>query len=99
MKTYSHDDPELKEYEETLADHVGGYRSRGVPFWVFIYEGTVVGIVVIDEEPVKLIDPIGTKVSVVVFTDFKIPVNALNEFVSGALNMAKEHDAAYSFID
>ncbi len=99
LKSYSHSDSELQAYKETLDPYVGGYRARNVPFWVFIDEEKVVGIVVIDKEPLKLIDPIGTQVSVVLFTDYGLPENTLNEFASGALQMAQEHDAAYSFID
>ncbi len=99
LKSYTHDDSELEAYDETLQPYVGGYRARNVPFWVFIDDEKVVGIVVVDEEPVRLIEPIGTTVSVLLFTDYDLPSETLNEFASEALNLAKKKEAAYSFIE
>jgi ribosomal protein S18 acetylase RimI-like enzyme len=58
-----------------------------------------VGIVVVDKEPLRMIEPVGTLVSIAFFANLKFPPEIVNEFVSQALVLAKNEGAAYSFID
>ncbi|MHA1907272.1 MAG: GNAT family N-acetyltransferase [Candidatus Thorarchaeota archaeon] len=99
MKTFSHIDTELDDYKETIKDYVGGFDARGVPYWVCVEDHNVVGIVIVGEEPLKVIEPIGTIVSFVLIVNFKAPDETMTEFATTALNIAKDNDAAYSFID
>ncbi|MHA2425967.1 MAG: GNAT family N-acetyltransferase [Candidatus Thorarchaeota archaeon] len=99
MKAYTKEDAEFQDYKDAIKDHVGGYDGRGVPYWVCVKNQNVVGIVVVGEEPLKVIEPLGTIVSVVLIVDYKVSEETMDEFASEALRIAKEQNAAYSFID
>ncbi|MGY5873032.1 MAG: GNAT family N-acetyltransferase [Candidatus Thorarchaeota archaeon] len=99
LQEYSQDDPKLKEYAEALEPYVGGYNARNVPYQVFIHKQDLVGFVVVSEEPVKLIEPLGTPMSNIIVIDYTKPVDVLKEFADGALRIARERNVAYSFID
>lgn len=99
MEDYAHDDLRLEEYTEALEPYVGGYNARKVPYQVFVHDQKLVGIVVLSEEPIRLIEPIGTPMSIILVIDYSMPIDILQEFADAALRMAKECNAAYSFID
>ena len=99
LQEFSHDDPKLQEFAEALEPYVGGYNARKVPYQVFIHENEPVGFVVISEEPVKLLEPIGTLVSNIVVVDYSKPVEVLKEFADEVLRISKERSVVYSFID
>jgi len=99
LQEYSHDDPKLAEYVEALEPYVGGYNARKVPYQVFIHDGELVGLVVVSEEPVKLLEPIGTLMSNIIVIDYTKPIEILKEFADGALKISKERNVVYSFID
>ncbi|MGY5857845.1 MAG: GNAT family N-acetyltransferase [Candidatus Thorarchaeota archaeon] len=99
LQEYSHNDPKLKEYAEALEPYVGGYNARSVPYQVFIHNQDLVGFVVVSEEPVKMIEPLGTPMSTIIVIDYTKSVEVLKEFAEGALRIAKERNVVYSFID
>jgi RimJ/RimL family protein N-acetyltransferase len=99
LKAYSKDDTELQDYKEAINDYVGGYDARGVTYWVCVKDHNVVGIVVVGEEPLHVIEPIGTTVSTVLIVDYEAPEEVMTEFANEALRLANDKDAAYSFID
>ncbi len=99
LQEFFHDDPNLEKYREKLHPFVGGYNARGVPYHVFVYEDELVGIVVVSEEPVRLIEPIGTLMSNIVVIDYTKPIDVLKEFADACLRIAIDQDVVYSFID
>jgi hypothetical protein len=99
MQEFSQDDPKLQEYREALEPYVGGYNARKVPYKVFIHENELVGFVVVSEEPVKLLEPIGTPMSNIIVIDYSKPEEVLKEFADGAYRISKENNVVYSFID
>ncbi len=99
MKVIRSTDAELEPYKETLAPYVGGYNARGVAYWVFIEEGTVVGLTIVDKEPVRLLEPVGTMMSLVLVIDYDQPIDILKDLAEGALEIARDQGAAYSFVD
>ncbi len=99
MEEYENDDPRLEEYAEELKPYVGGYNERKDPYHVFIHDKKLVGLVVKSEEPVRVIEPIGTPMSIVLITDYTISKEILQEFANASLRIAQDHHAAYSFID
>ncbi|MGY5880737.1 MAG: GNAT family N-acetyltransferase [Candidatus Thorarchaeota archaeon] len=99
LQILSHDDPRLVEFAEALEPYVGGYNARKVPYQVFIHDNELVGFVVVSEEPVKLLEPIGTPMSNIIVIDYSKPEEILKEFADGALRISKERNVVYSFID
>ncbi len=99
MRILSKDDSEIEMFTEVIEPYVGGYDARGVPYWVIIEQRRVVGIVVVGEEPLKIIEPLGTKVSVVLIVDYEQSEETMKSFVSEALGIAEKENAVYSFVD
>ena len=65
MIVIAKDDSDLAVYDDIIEPYVGGYNARNVPYWVLVENQQVIGIVVVGEEPLKVIEPMGTIVSVV----------------------------------
>jgi len=98
LQEYSHDDPKLDEYTDALEPYVGHQQLLN-PYQVFLHDNELVGFVVVSKEPFKLIEPIGTPLSNIIFVDYTKPVEVLKEFADCALRIAKERNVAYSIID
>jgi len=99
MEEYANDDSRLEEFKSELEPYVGGYNDRKVPYQVFVHDRKIVGLVIRSEEPVRLIEPIGTPMSIIHITDYTMPIEIQQELADAALRIAKEHNAAYSFVD
>jgi len=99
LQEYSHDDPNLQEYAEVLEPYVADYNARNVPYQVFIHSKSLVGFIVVSEEPVRMLKPIGTLMSNIIVVDYSKPIEVLMEFADNALRISKERDVVYSFID
>jgi GNAT superfamily N-acetyltransferase len=99
MDEYAHDDPKLAEFSEALEPYVKGHNARGIPYQVFVHNEKLVGYVVVAEEPIRLIEPIGTPMSFIVVIDYSTPIEVLQEFAEAALRIAQNKGVAYSFID
>ena len=99
MEEYANDDPRLVDYEADLEPYVRGYNNEGVLYQVMIHDKKLVGLVVISEEPVRLLEPIGTPMSSVLVIDYSMPMHILQEFANAALRIAKDNNVAYSFLD
>ncbi|MHA1927735.1 MAG: GNAT family N-acetyltransferase [Candidatus Thorarchaeota archaeon] len=99
MKTLTKKNSEIEKYSETLKPYVFGYDERNVPYWVLVNNDQVVGIVVVGEEPLKVIEPLGTIGSVVLVVDYNQPAEIMDKFATESLRIAKEQNAVYSLID
>jgi ribosomal protein S18 acetylase RimI-like enzyme len=99
MRTLTKNDSDYESYADDLKPYVGDYAARNIPYWVLIENSHIVGIVAVGEEPLRLIEPLGTTVSLVHFVDYDQPPNVLDTFVKEAVRIAKEQNAAYSFVD
>jgi ribosomal protein S18 acetylase RimI-like enzyme len=99
LKKYDHNDSELERFSEKLETYVGGYNARKVPYWVFMEDEELVGVVVVGNEPLRMIEPVGTLASIAFYANLKFPAEILNELITQALTLAKQEEAAYSFID
>ena len=99
MEIYAHDDKALEAHSEIVNKYLDSYIATGNPFWVAINESKAIGAVMAAVEPVRLIAPIGTPMSLLAVFDYDAPTHVLKRFASEGLRIAKEHDAHYSFID
>lgn len=99
LEEYANDDPRLEEYAIELEPYAAGYKDRNALYQVFIHDKKLVGLVVKSEEPINLIAPIGTPMSIVHVINYSMPSEIQKEFVDAALRIAKDYHAAYSFVD
>jgi len=99
LEEYANDDPRLAEYAVELEPYDEGYKDRNALYQVFIHDSKLVGLIVKSEEPLQLIAPIGTPMSIVHVINYSMPDEIQKEFVEAALRISKEFHAAYSFVD
>ena len=99
MEIYAHDNAVLEQHAEVLKRYLGSYIATGQPYWVAVHEGSAVGAVMTAVEPVRLIEPVGTAVSLLGIFDYGTPVEVLKELASEGLRIAEESKSVYSFID
>lgn len=64
---------------------------------MFIKDYNPVGIVSVGKEPIQLLEPLGTPLSIIRVVDLESAEGILREFVSQALSISKEHDVEYAF--
>lgn len=96
MRSLSHDNPELKSLKKAISNYVSAYEAMGVPYWVFVEDSNLVGIVSIGKEPIQLLAPPGTTMSEIRVLDLEGLKETLKEFASRALSLSKENAAKYS---
>lgn len=99
VEIYAHDDKALEKYSETVNKYLSSFIATGQPYWVAVHGGDVIGAVMDAVEPVHLIEPVGTPMSLLGIFDYGAPLHALRELTLEGLRIAKENEAAYSFID
>ncbi|MDH4215227.1 MAG: GNAT family N-acetyltransferase [Candidatus Thorarchaeota archaeon] len=99
MKLLAQNDPELKDFTEIIQPYASDLDAQKIPYWVIFHEKSVAGIVIVGHEPLMLIEPVGTKASIIYPIDSNFPADILKEFVSLALKVAQKQEVVYSFID
>ncbi|MFW9964143.1 MAG: GNAT family N-acetyltransferase [Candidatus Sifarchaeia archaeon] len=99
VKALSKRDSEYQRYRNTLVEYIEGYEAMGATTWIFLDADKPVGIIAVGQEPLMLIEPIGTPASVVNVLEYELPEEDLTDFASLARNISKEANVVYSFID
>lgn len=98
FKILSQDDPELESLREAVSRYVGQAEALGMKYWVFIEGSNPVGVVSVGKEPVRLIAPIGTLLSLVRVIDVHASRETLRAVATQAIRLSKEKGAEYSYI-
>ncbi len=99
MEALSEHDPEYQEYRNTLADYIEGYEAMGAIIWILVDSNKPVAIIAVGQEPLMLLEPIGTPVSVVNVLDYELSEESLTDFAMLARNISRDANVVYSFID
>lgn len=95
----SHKDAELATYKEAIADYVEQADMVGMSYWVFVHEAKPMGLVFLGREPVRLLGPVGTLLSIIQVIDYEQPQEVFTDFTSKAFSIAKENAVAYAYAD
>ncbi|MCW4036872.1 MAG: hypothetical protein NWE75_06735, partial [Candidatus Bathyarchaeota archaeon] len=90
LRTYSSDNPELKQFYEQISRHTRQSEVLGMDYWVFVEGSDPVGVVSVGKEPIQLIEPPGTPVAILSIVDPDKPRRAIREFAEGALAKSRE---------
>ena len=98
LRVLAHDDPGMDPLREKLKRHVQQAEMLGMPYWAFAIGSDPVGVVSVGTEPVMLLAPVGTKLSLIRVVDYGKPLEVLEEFASGAMAITRENDAEYSHV-
>ena len=96
MRTYSRDDPELKQFSEQISRHTRQSEVLGMDYWVFVEGSDPVGVVSVGKEPIQLIEPPGTPVAILSVVNPDKPRRAIREFAEGALAKSRERSVEYA---
>ncbi|MFW9943882.1 MAG: GNAT family N-acetyltransferase [Candidatus Sifarchaeia archaeon] len=95
MKVISHKDPELDTFRDGISEHVATYESMGLGYCLFVEESMPVAVYFTGNEPVNLLLPMGTPVSMIQVLNYDVSPEVHTEVVSEALRMGNEHGAKY----
>lgn len=98
MKIYSHDDSEIKPVLDKISKYTKQAKVLGFPYWVFMEDADPIGIVVVGQEPVQLIEPPGTRLAILQIVDFEQSREKIRGFTSQALEFAIEQDIQYALV-
>ncbi len=92
MRIISHEDSELKPFEETISGFTGLAKALGMSYWLFVEDKQPVGLLYTGKEPVQLLAPLGTPVARIQLYTLKLPAAVLENFLSEAHNLAMKND-------
>jgi ribosomal protein S18 acetylase RimI-like enzyme len=95
MKAVSHTDPELDPYRDEVSEHVATYEVMGMSYWLFLEDSNPLAIYFTGREPVNLLLPMGTPVSMIQVLDYDVSSEVHAEIASRALRMGNEHGVEY----
>ncbi len=84
MRVISHEDPELKSFEEAIKGYTEAARILGMSYWLYVKGSKPIGILSVGREPVQLLAPIGTPVAKIQIVSFQHPAKVLDTFLSEA---------------
>jgi ribosomal protein S18 acetylase RimI-like enzyme len=98
FRILAHDDPALEPHREALRRHAAESEMLGIPYWVFLEGPGPVGLVLLGREPVLLLAPIGTPLSIVKAVNPERPEETLREFASWVITLSKEKGVDYSYL-
>jgi RimJ/RimL family protein N-acetyltransferase len=98
LRVVAHDDAEVASVKENISAYTAQYEPLGLPYWVFLSDKDVVGLVFVGKEPLQLLAPVGTPLSRFYLVDFQQPVSVLEEFLSEALKLAKAKKVDYAYL-
>ncbi|MFB0557783.1 MAG: GNAT family N-acetyltransferase [Candidatus Bathyarchaeia archaeon] len=97
LKILSDDDPGLEPFKEKLSRHVRQAEMLGMPYWVFFEDADPIGVVDVGQEPVMLLEPLGTPLSTVRAIDPERQMETLKEFAKRSLELSREKGVEYSY--
>jgi ribosomal protein S18 acetylase RimI-like enzyme len=95
LKVIAHTDSEIDSYRNQIADYVANYESMGMNYWLVVEETNPAAIAFSGYEPVNLIAPLGTLVSMIQILKYDISSDTLTEVVSEAAEMCKTQGVKY----
>ncbi|MFX1604181.1 MAG: GNAT family N-acetyltransferase [Promethearchaeota archaeon] len=95
MKVISHKDPDLDPYRDEISEHVATYESMGLSYCLFVEETSPLAVYFTGHEPVNLLLPMGTPMSMIQVLDYSVSAEVHAEVVSEALRLGKKHGAKY----
>lgn len=97
LRIISQDEPELQSIKENISKHVGQTEAQGMKYWVLLEDSNPVSVVTLGKEPVRLIAPIGTPLSLVKVIDTQASKETLRAVATQAIRLSKENGAKYFY--
>ena len=98
IRTISHVDPELQSIKEKISKYIGQAEAQGMSYWVILEDMNPVSVVILGEEPVRLIAPIGTPLSLVKIIDLRASRETLRAVASKAVELSEKGGTEYSYL-
>ncbi len=96
MKKYSHTDPDLKPFLSKISKIAKRVEVMKLPYWVFVQNSKLVGIVIVGQEPIQLLAPPGTSMAFVELLDTEQPTEIIGSFATEALKLMSQKSVAYA---
>ena len=98
IRTISHSEPELQSIKEKISKYIGQAEAQGMSYWVILEDMNPVSVVILGEEPVRLIAPIGTPLSLVKIVDPRASRETMRAAAYKAVELSEKSGAEYSYL-
>ncbi|MFX1540718.1 MAG: GNAT family N-acetyltransferase [Promethearchaeota archaeon] len=85
---------EIANYQDQFLGLKTIFEETQYPYWILVDDQTVMGLIVVSKEPREFLQPAST--TFVQIYLFRHQPNAVKQLLSQALNIAAEHQAAYT---
>jgi len=96
VKVYSHNDPSAKPILEKVSKYTQQAQAMNLPFWVFVQNSNLVGIVAVGKEPLQLLASPGTPLAIIRLIDTTLSKEDLENFAVEALRLATQKNSEYA---
>jgi ribosomal protein S18 acetylase RimI-like enzyme len=98
IRAISHADPELQLFKEKISQYVEQAEAQQMKYWVLLKDSKPVYVVILGKEPVRLIAPIDTPLSIVKVIDPQASKETLYAAAIKAIELSEENGAEYSYL-
>ena len=97
LRIISQNEPELQSIREKISKYVRQAEAQGMKYWVLLGDLNPISVVSVGKEPVLLIAPIGTPLSLVRVIDPQVSKETLRTVAIHVIRLSKENGAEYSY--
>ena len=98
IRAISHTEPELQHFKEKISKYTAQAEAQQMKYWVLLKDSKPVYLVILGKEPVRLIAPIGTPLSIVKVIDPEVSKETLYAVAIKAIELSRENGAEYSYL-
>jgi ribosomal-protein-alanine N-acetyltransferase len=98
IQVFSHDEPELLRFKEKISKYIGQAETQNMPYWVILEGEIPISVIILGIEPVRLIAPIGTPMTVVKIIESPKIDNNWGEIARESIKISEEKSAKYSYV-
>jgi len=97
LRIISQNEPEIQSIREKISKYIGQAEAQGMKYWVLLEDLNPISVVTVGKEPVRLIAPIGTSLSLIRVIDIQVSKETLRAVATHAIRLSKENGAEYSY--
>ena len=99
LRNLTHTNPEIEVFKEKIHQYTSQFEPFGFTYQLYLKEDQPVGIAFIGQEPLQLFKPVGTPLIRFFVIDYDHPVEILNTFTDEVLDLAKEKEVDFAYLN
>ena len=98
MRVYSNKDSDAGPILEEISKYTQQAEAMKLPYWVFVEDSNLLGIVVIGKEPLNLLAPPGTSMAIITLLDTKHSAEQIRALALNALELGAKNNIGYATV-